>query len=254
MNKKRLSAIFMAILMMASLTITCFAEQTRIFIDLQEVQSDVEPQIMNQRTMVPVRAITEMIGCRVTWIAETQQVEIYAPNSTEPTITMQIGSNVASCRKSEGAEATEVTLDAPPVIFQKRTLVPLRFISEAIGYEVDYNVDSRDVYLFSPEYVELHEGEGIGQTLAPAEEEKAYVLSFRTKSWLSLSDKKKEDVVSIIARWWNSSANYVVEDLAALKADLDHQMETYFRNGVDIGVFETACDIRGLDPNDFPVG
>ena len=51
----------------------------------------------------------------------------------EKTITLQIGSNLASV----GSETVE--LDAPPFIEKGFTLVPLRFISEAFGASVDWN-------------------------------------------------------------------------------------------------------------------
>ena len=40
----------------------------------------------------------------------------------------------------------------------------------------------------------------------------------------------------------------------AMLADLDHQMETYFRNNTDEGVFETACDIYGIDVTKYIKG
>lgn len=139
--------------------------------------------------------------------------------------------------------------------------MPLRFISEAVGYTVDYNVDSADVYIFSPEYMENQagegigeEGEGIGRTRPVSEDEINYVLSFRTKSWLDLRQEQKEKVVSIIVRWWDETAGYVAEDFDAILAALDHQMETYFRNNTDEGVFQTACDIFGVDVSLFIKG
>ena len=81
-----------------------------------------------------------------------------------------------------------------------------------------------------------------------------YVLSFRTQSWLSLKPEQKANVVSLIARWWDDCEEYVVEDMDAMLADLDHQMETYFRNNTDEGVFETACDIYGIDVTKYIKG
>ena len=98
------------------------------------------------------------------------------------------------------------------------------------------------------------EGEGIGRTRPVSEDEINYVLSFRTKSWLDLRQEQKEKVVSIIVRWWDETAGYVAEDFDAILAALDHQMETYFRNNTDEGVFQTACDIFGVDVSLFIKG
>ena len=45
-----------------------------------------------------------------------------------------------------------VTIDAPPVIVNGRTLVPLRFIAEIIGFEVQWDSETRTVFLISAVY------------------------------------------------------------------------------------------------------
>ena len=152
-----------------------------------------------------------MIGYEVKWINETKQVGIYKPGDEFPTIIMNIGKPVASVSKyvEELGEniIAEEPLDSPPVIVNGRTLVPLSFISVQVGYTVDYNVDSRDVYIFSPEYMQNQigegkgediDGEGIGVTQPVTHDEINYVISFRTKSWLELRTEQKEIVVSIM--------------------------------------------------------
>jgi hypothetical protein len=240
---------------------TSFASQ--IFVDLQEVKADVAPQIINERTMVPVRAIAEMVGCRVEWITDKQQVEIYDPTSNVLIIVMQIENKIANYSKYvpelNDRVGVECEMDSPPIIINSRTFVPLRFISEAIGYTVDYNVDNGNIYLFSPAYMnnQIGEGmgtdvgEGIGTTTPITNAEISYILSFKTQSWLDLTDNQQDNVVSLIARWWELVDGYVVPDLDALKQDLNHQMATYFRNEVNASLFETACDIRVINTNKY---
>ena len=264
MNKKRVLAMGLAYAVMFSMSINAYAA-SKIFVDLQEVATDTPPQIVNERTMVPVRAITEMIGFNVNWVPEKQQVEVWEPSAKHPTIIMAIGSTTAYYEKYaeeiDERVSYEATLDSPPTLINERTFVPLRFISEAVGYTVDYNVDSSDIYLFSPYYMDNQigegigeEGEGIGKSQPVTDEEINYVLSFRTKSWLALKQEQKEKVVSIMARWWDEVDGYVVEDFDAVLEDLNHQMETYFRNSVDEGVFQTACDIYGIDISNYIMG
>jgi len=248
----KIKAIIMLILVCV-LTF-CFSSvsfASQIFVDLQEVEADVAPQIINERTMVPVRAIAELVGCRVEWIAEKQQVEIYDPTSNVLIIVMQIGNKIANNSKYvtelNDRVGVECEMDSPPIIINNRTFVPLRFISEAIGYTVDYNVDDGNVYLFSPIYMNNQIGEGIGETTPITNAEISYILSFRTQGWLNLTDTQQDNVVSLIARWWELVDGYVVPDLDELKQDLNHQMETYFRNKVDASLFETACDIRDIN-------
>lgn len=264
MNKKSIFTLILACIMALTMSVHVFAA-SRIFVDLEEVVTDTPPQIVNDRTMGPVRAITEMIGYDVVWVPEKQQVEVWEPSAQHPTIIMNIGNPVTYYEKYvpelDERVSYEETLDSPPVLINDRTFVPLRFISEAVGYTVDYNVDSADVYMFSPYYMENQigegigeEGEGIGTSRPVTDDEINYVISFRTNSWLNLSQANKERVVFIIARWWEQVDGYVMEDMDEFLAALDHQMETYFRNKVDEGVFRTACDIYGIDVSKYIIG
>ena len=90
-------------------------------------------------------------------------------------------------------------------------------------------------------------GEGIGEVVALTEEEQAYMLAQTTNSWLELSQQEKDDLVVLIGRTLEASDGFIVEDYEDLVAMLDHQMEQYYRNGVDEGVLETACDILGIE-------
>ena len=99
-------------------------------------------------------------------------------------------------------------------------------------------------------------GEGIGEVVALSEEEKAYVIAQTTNTWLDLSPIEKDDLVALIGRWLEDSSGYIVEDYDDLVVMLDHQMEQYFKNGVNEGVLATVCDIcSAAMPDDaLPVG
>ena len=58
--------------------IAVMAEEKMIYVtvDGEAVKFDVLPQIINDRTMVPVRAISEAFGCTVNWDNDTKTVEI----------------------------------------------------------------------------------------------------------------------------------------------------------------------------------
>jgi rhodanese-related sulfurtransferase len=53
--------------------------QITIKIDGKEITSDVVPQLIQNRTMVPIRVITEAIGADVNWLQESSTVEIISP-------------------------------------------------------------------------------------------------------------------------------------------------------------------------------
>lgn len=99
---------------------------------------NVVPYIENDRTMVPLRFISEAFGAEVTWDAETETVGIALDNAE---ITMQIN-NQTYTLNGEAAE-----MDVAPVIRESRTMVPLRFVSEALNKSVYWNGTTRVVVI-----------------------------------------------------------------------------------------------------------
>lgn len=101
---------------------------------------DVPPKIENGRTLVPLRAIFEALGATVEWDGNTKTVTAYKAGTV---IKLQIGNKTAF--KNNQA----VDLDVPAKIENGRTLVPLRFISESLGCEVNWNGTNRRVLIKS---------------------------------------------------------------------------------------------------------
>ncbi|MDR0497687.1 MAG: copper amine oxidase N-terminal domain-containing protein [Treponema sp.] len=134
-----------------------------IFMDIEEVASDTPPHIVNGITMVPVRAIMEMIGYEVKWEHKKQQMEVWEPFGEQPQMVMIVGHPAAFCEiyaaEIDEYLTAEIPLDAHPVLINEKMLVPLSFIAEAIGYRADYTVDTEDIYLFSPYLIEGRKGE-----------------------------------------------------------------------------------------------
>ena len=108
-------------------------------IDGKSNEMDVAPFIRNGRTMVPIRAIAEAFGAKVNWKAATETVEIQVDNLF---ISMQIGNPVAMVGKKVTA------LDSPPIIENGRTFVPLRFIAESFGAEVEWVAETRTIIIY----------------------------------------------------------------------------------------------------------
>ena len=89
-------------------------------------------------------------------------------------------------------------------------------------------------------------GEGIGEVIALSEEETAYMMAQTTNTWLEMSPQEKDDLVVLVGRSLEDSHGFVVPDYEDMVAMLDHQMEQYYRNGVDENVLDVACDIYGI--------
>lgn len=73
---KKVIAIIMTICLILCINVSTFAQGISIIVDGVAKTPDVAPQIINGRTMVPVRFIAELFGCEVSWDTNTQSVII----------------------------------------------------------------------------------------------------------------------------------------------------------------------------------
>lgn len=108
-----------------------------VYVNGKKVEFDQEPVAINGRTMVPMRAIFEAFGATVSWNNSTQQV-IAIKDATE--LSFIIGEKTLLVNRTN-----LLKIDVAPVIKNGRTLVPLRVISDALGYKVVWNDANRVV-------------------------------------------------------------------------------------------------------------
>ena len=121
-----------------------YASEITVKINDKDVIFDVSPIIMNERTMVPMRAIFEDLGCEVEWLSQSQTV-IATQNSK--IIALQIGSNRIISTDVETNQTTVYESDVAPVIHNERTMIPVRVISEILGYKVDWESQTQEVII-----------------------------------------------------------------------------------------------------------
>lgn len=92
--------------------------------------SKVVPYLKNDRTLVPLRFVSETLGAEVKW--ETGWNYCYVVKGDKE---IKITFNSADIE----VNGQVVTYDAPVEVVQDRTMVPIRFISEELGYDVKWN-------------------------------------------------------------------------------------------------------------------
>ena len=99
---------------------------------------DQAPVIVNDRTLVPLRAIFEALGANVNWNADTRTVTATRDNDT---LSLVIDTNVIN------KNGVAIEIDVPAQIIGDRTMVPVRAISESLGAYVDWNANTRTVII-----------------------------------------------------------------------------------------------------------
>lgn len=114
-------------------------EKISVYVNDEKVNFDVEPQIVNGRTLVPMRVIFEKLGAEVSWVSDSQMI---VGQRYDDTIIMQIND------KSLIANNRISMMDAPPVIIDSRTFVPVRAIAESFNADVEWNENERTVKIY----------------------------------------------------------------------------------------------------------
>ena len=112
----------------------------RIEIDGKPLTLEVAPQIENGRTLVPFKAIFEALGLKIDWVAQQRIATAYNAD-------MNVSVKIDAAYGNINGEL--IGLEAPGKIVDGRTLVPLKFISEAFGSEVAWDPDARLVSIKS---------------------------------------------------------------------------------------------------------
>lgn len=93
------------------------------------ITNDASPLIVNNRTMVPIRVVTETLGGTAVWNEAARTVSLVIGGKT---ITMTI----------------DVTLEkygVAPIIINNRTYVPIRFVAEELGADVQWNETTQQI-------------------------------------------------------------------------------------------------------------
>ena len=101
--------------------------------------TDQKPFIdKNNRTMVPVRAPMEAIGCTVDWDADKRQA-IIAKGETKAVFTIN--------SKTYTVNGQNKTMDTQAVIVNSRTAFPIRYAAEAMGATVGWDANTYTVII-----------------------------------------------------------------------------------------------------------
>lgn len=102
----------------------------KVLIDQKLISFEQPPVIIEGNTLVPMRAIFEILGATIKWDQEN-----YSVTATKgiQTIELKIGDNKALLN------GETIELEVPAQLFNSNTMVPVRFISESLGADVKWD-------------------------------------------------------------------------------------------------------------------
>ncbi len=113
-----------------------FMDGKKIKVHHKNVNFDVNPVIKSGRTLIPVRAITEAMGATVKW---EDPIVTITSEDTKTVIIFNLDTGAVT------VNGTVKTIDVKPGMINNRTFVPLRFIAEAMNFNVTYDENTKEV-------------------------------------------------------------------------------------------------------------
>lgn len=113
--------------------------QIPVYLDGWRLPCDVPPALVGGRVLVPLRAIFQGLGAAVHWDEATREI---TAQRGERQIRLTVGEKTAS------VDGRPVKLDVPAQVVAGRTLVPVRFVSQALGAAVEWRAAEREVHIF----------------------------------------------------------------------------------------------------------
>ena len=126
-----------------------------LYVNKKLVQTTVmEPIQLNDRVLVPAREVFEAMGATVQWNNSIKQVTVEYKNKN---IVLVVNQTVATIN------GASVSMDVPGKIINDKVMIPVRFVSEAIGMKVDWDATNRAVRIEEPTSVDTEESQSVPQ-------------------------------------------------------------------------------------------
>lgn len=133
-------AMIMPVMVFADDIVIGAKSEISINVNGAKLEMDQPPIIDNGRTLVPLRAVAEALGCNVEW-DNTAKTASFVQGDVTAMIT--VGENYILV--GDGVYNEEFPIDTPAIIKNSRTMIPLRALSECFGFEVEWDNVTRTV-------------------------------------------------------------------------------------------------------------
>lgn len=105
-----------------------------------------KPIIKDESTLVPIRVISETLGATVDWDQKTKQIKI---SDSSTTVHMTIGNPLVKINDQSQ------TISTPPIIHKGSTMLPIRFVGEALNAQVHWDASTRTVTVLGEDMTQL---------------------------------------------------------------------------------------------------
>lgn len=202
---KKIIGILLVLCLLAPCICTFAENDIAVVIDGNTIEFDQPPIIENDRTLVPMRAIFEALGCRVDYYDYGESKTVAARKGTK-TVFFEIGSDEMYINSET------IKIDVPAKIVNSRTLVPLRAVSEAFDAAVEWVEDDRTVIIESKQGAHKIERQVITKTAEDKVDLEIFVA-------YPLIESDGNEFIDKINEEYKTEAEDIVEEALALYND-----------------------------------
>lgn len=113
------------------------------YVDQKAVAMDTAPFIRGERTLIPIRFLAESIGAEVDWDDYQKKAAIFHNGEV---IELWVGRSTARIN-GERLDIDPSNAQFTPIIENGRIMLPLRFITENLGFAVQWLEPTREIIL-----------------------------------------------------------------------------------------------------------
>ncbi len=139
---KKILVLLSLFILTFSISLPASADTPKVTFNGVEMEFEADPYIKNDFTMVPFRAIFEAMGATVAWDGDTRSVLSYLETEDDfIDVGMQIDLPYAFVK------GERVDLDIPAEITNDFTFVPVRFVAENLGANVEWDHENYTVVI-----------------------------------------------------------------------------------------------------------
>ena len=135
--QKRISILLIVFSLVMCINMPAFAD-ILLNINGEYIQLNQGVKMINNRTMLPMRALFEYLGAEVSWDNDTR------------TAIGKLDSNIVEFTIDKNTymkNGKEYTLDVPAKLIDSHTYLPIRAAAEALGYNVEWDIETKTVYV-----------------------------------------------------------------------------------------------------------
>lgn len=115
------------------------AAPPKLYLNGKQLMSDVDPQIKNGSTLVPLAILSDGLGYEVEWESVTKKVTVKDDNTV---IELIIGESMVR------VNGVIMETESKPQLINWRTMVPVRFVGELLGLDFEWKNTEREVHMF----------------------------------------------------------------------------------------------------------